>query len=677
VTRRLRVQFEDVEEPPPGAITIHQREVDTADILMFDKYHDESRYLRFQELQVLTGSSAAILFRRWDLDAGGNILPIPAGVYDLLVDDVVQTSITMPAGQNVGTFTLDLTGLQDGWRILDIVRVALPSQSVAPWAVFVNKAGGQAVEHSEIPIMSGSYDLAHDSFDHFWAMVPSTFSPTLVPLTDRSCPSFSTADAPSTLFRENIVPHHKDTNIHRVSITGDGIRTSFNRQNYFFEDLVHRYPHLHLLDGPRGQGTLMMPTHIMVDRHGGAYCMDPWRVVRVSSDGTVTTRAGYRHNTPEPRHFSESRLGEGLELVGDWSAIPVARHGFHELWGGAFDLNTVAFANLDTGAPQQLNSINGDLEHPHSVGPRLFVADSQNNRICLLTFTRDSFTAEPVVTEFLTGLGDPWDVVWAVGTEEGLSTGVIYVAERTSHRIACYNAVTGAFIRTVVDGAALATVSASRFVVPLASLATIRLEDVVAPEGLFYQDSYLYYGSDAMREVRRVHLTTGVIEVVCRPTHDENSHYIKIAVSDGTFGPRGTVFTFTFSIAKFGMPEAFLPDTGPAGTQWGFHSHLSPEISRGRGGIWESLGYPTSGGIGLGRLFVGSTEEGLIRISKVLTGDPVVNNTSYQAGRTLYRSLGYHLFYGANGYRFNDLELPWGEDDDMDYYLTWNGHSAP
>jgi hypothetical protein len=676
VTRRLRVQFEEVEEPPSEAIEINQRSITLASVLLFDGYHRSSRYERFQRLEVLTGTSAPVQFRLWDLASGGNILTIPAGVYDLLVDDVVQTSITMPSGQNVGTFTLDLTGLQDGWHILDIVRVALPSQSVAPWAVFVNKAGGAAVAHSEVPVMSGSYDLSHDQYDHLWAMVPVTDPPQL-PLSERSCPVFSTADSHTTLFRENIVPHRRDGNIHRVNISGDGVQSSFNRQNYFFEDMVDEYPHLHLLDGPRGVGTLMMPTHIMVDRHGGAYCMDPWRVVRVSSDGTVTTRAGYRHNTPQPRHFSESSIGEGLELVGDWSAIPVDRHGFHELWGGAFDLNTVAFANLDTGAPQQLNSINGDLEHPHSVGPRLFVADSQNNRICLLTFTRDSFTAEPVVTEFLTGLGDPWDVVWAVGTEEGLSTGVIYVAERTSHRIACYNAVTGAFIRTVVDGAALATVSASRFVVPLASLATIRLEDVVAPEGLFYQDSYLYYGSDAMREVRRVHLTTGVIEVVCRPTHDENSHYIKIAVSDGTFGPRGTVFTFTFSIAKFGMPEAFLPDTGPAGTQWGFHSHLSPEISRGRGGIWESLGYPTSGGIGLGRLFVGSTEEGLIRISKVLTGDPVVNNTSYQAGRTLYRSLGYHLFYGANGYRFNDLELPWGEDDDMDYYLTWNGHSAP
>jgi hypothetical protein len=286
----------------------------------------------------------------------------------------------------------------------------------------------------------------------------------------------------------------------------------------------------------------------------------------------------------------------------------------------------------------------------------------------LLTFTRDSFTAEPVVTEFLTGLGDPWDVVWVDGS--------IFVSERTSHRIVEYDATTGALIRIVVEGAALATVSENRFVVPLAALSTIRAEDVVAPEGLFYQDDWLYYGSRAMQEVRRVHLTTGEIQVVCRPIIDTNSLYIKIALSDGTFGPRGTVFTFTFSNARFGFPQAFLPNTGPAGTVWGFHSHL-PHLSRGKGGRSNSIGYPTAGGVGLGRLYCGSTEEGLVRLSKSLPEDPTPNEARYNNGVLEWFRRGYRLVYGDSGFGYQGMDLPWGVHDDIDYLLTWNGHVEP
>jgi hypothetical protein len=672
VTRGIRVEFEDVEEPPPsGDIEINRRAVNLASVLLFDGFHRSSRYERYQRLQELTGSTAEIKFRLFDLASGGVELPIPAGVYELLVDDVVQTSVTMPGGTTLGTFTLDITGLDDGWRILDIVRVALPSQSAAQWAVFVNKAGGTVAAQDEIPVMTGSYDLSHSLVDHMWAWVPSTFDPAEHPLPDRTCPSFSTADAATTFYRTNMVMDRKE-NIHRTSVNTRGIRTTFNNQNYEFGDMVREYPTFHLLDGPRGVGTLMMPTHIMVDRHGGAYCLDPWRVVRVGSDGTVTTRCGYRHYEPPHNYGEVPRVPEDMELLGDWSAIPLERRGFHELWGGAFDLLTVAFANLDTGAPQQLNSVNGELEHPHSVGPRLFVADSQRNRICLLTFTRDSFTAEPVVTEFLPGLLDPWDVVWSPGTEEGLSTGVLYISERTGHKITCYNAVTGAFIRTVVSGLPLATVTDNRFVVRTAPLDTIRLEDVVAPEGLYLQGGYLYYGSMAMGEVRRVHLTTGVIEVMCRPTISlELSHFVKIAVSDGTFGPLGTIFTVTFS-NQSSFPQAFLPNTGPAGTSWAYRGDV-PFLMSGKGG-WRSLGYPTAVGVGNGRMYCGSTQEGLVRISKVQTGDPTANETKYNSGANEWKERGYRVVYGDEGFGYQSLPLPWGVHEDIDYFLAWNGH---
>jgi hypothetical protein len=54
---------------------------------------------------------------------------------------------------------------------------------------------------------------------------------------------------------------------------------------------------------------------------------------------------------------------------------------------------------------------------------------------------------------------------------------------------------------------------------------------------------------------------------------DGNSQFVKIALSDGTFGPRGTLFIWTFSNRDLGMPVVFLPD----GTRW--------TLKRGRHGV--------------------------------------------------------------------------------------------
>lgn len=657
-----------------GEITIHRLEISLlSDVLWFTDARRGGSYERFQRLQVLTGNSSSLSFRRW---VNAVASAIQQGTYELLIDDVVHTSTVVSSSVTTASFTVDLTVVADGWHKVE-ARLVGGFQRSAPWFVFFNRLNGTAPAQSQIPVITGTYDLSRGT-DLMWAMIPATFDPPEHPLEERSCTVFSDAASRTTLHRRDVVPI-RHQNINRHSVTSNGIKSTFNTQNYFFSDLIRKYPPVHLLDGARGVGTLMMPTHIMVDRHGGAYCMDPWRVVRVHQDGTISTRCGYRHYQPG-LNWSESpswdppgtpRIPEDIELLGDWSAIPEERHGFHEIWGGAFDLNTVAASSLDTEAPQQLNSVNGELEHPHSTGPRLFVADSQNNRILLLTFQKDSFTAEPVVTEFLTGLDDPWDVVWVEDK--------IYVSERKDHRIVEYNATTGALVRVVVEGAALASVNTSRFVTRLATLDTIRAEDVVAPEGLFYQDDWLYFGSVAMAEVRRVNLLTGVIEVVCRPpvATDLNAHYIKISVSDGSFGPRGTVFVSTFSNATVFQPcGAYLPNTGPEGTRWVLHAQ-SAEIDSGKDGLWHPLGYSTASGVGQGRLYAGSSEEGLVMLSKELISDPTPNYTQYNSGATLWKERGYRLVYGDNGFGYHASALPWGDHPDIDYFLTWNGHVEP
>ncbi len=630
--------------PPPGAIALSSQGMNLASMIVFDAWHEGSRYERYQRLTVLSGATATIKFHGENLAGGGALRPLLAGQYRLLVDGVARATATVATGAVRASFTLDLAPLSQGWHAFDVEIAAGSPETCPRWFMYVDKGLPLPAAGEPIPVASGSYDVAHRGLRHYFGMLPSQqVQPAAWPLPPRECPVFSDPLPYAQMHRENIVPT-REGNILRPNRNARGVVSTFNKQSYFWSDLIRKQPPLPLLDGPRNVGTFQMPTTILVSRQGGAYFADPWRVGRVAPDGTVTTRAGYRHKRPHSYYGG----AQELELVGDWSHIPEQRRGFHEIWGLAWDLGSLA---VDPNKPP----IEG--ENPHATGPRLFVADSQNNRVVLLTFRPDTHE-EPMVTEFLTGLRDPWDVAWAGG--------VLYVTERQSHRIAAYDAVTGAFLRTVVSGAALATVDVNRMVRRSADVAVLRAQPCVAPEGLFHQDGWLYFGSKAQGEVRKVNLETGELKVVCAPTIDGNSQFMKVALSDGTFGPRGTVFTWTWSIGAFGMPMAFLPD----GTRWSYHTYEN--ISRGRGGKWETLGYASAGGIGMGRLLTGSSQEGLIQISKALPTDPAPNSTQYIAGQRQYLERGLNLLHGHHGHGHFGLPLPWGESAAIDYYLKWN-----
>ncbi len=630
--------------PTGPSPALQTQAMDLAKMIVLDSWHESSRYERFQRLTVLSGATATIKFHGEDFAAGGAVRPLLATQYRLLVDGNAMATANLASGDVRGTFTLDLSGLAQGWHAFDVTGGT--AETCPRWFMYVDK--GQPRADANVPVASGSYDVAHRALPHHYTWVPNNLRPRAWPLTPRDCPVFSEALPYAQMFRENIIPT-REGNINRLNRTSTGITSTFNKQAYFWSDLIRKQPTLALLDGPRGVGTLMMPTTILVTRQGGAYFSDPWRIGRVDPDGTVHTRVGWRHKDVASYYDGP----QDLELVGDWSAIPPERRGFHEIWGMAWDM-----ASLATNPAAPLI----DGEHPHVTGPRMFVSDSQNNRVILLTFKPDNRDV-PVVTEFLTGLQDPWDVAWA--------DGVLYVSERKAHRIAAYDAKTGAFLRTVVSGQPLATVDVNRDTVRLADLATLRAEPCVAPEGLFYQDGWLYFASKAQGQVRRINLATGVREVVCEPTLDGNSKFMKIALSDGTFGPRGTVFSCTWSIGAFGMPEAHLPGTGQ---RWGYNSF--EYISRGKGGKWDSLGYASAVGIGLGRLLCGSSEEGLVQISKALPSDPAPNYAMYRTGMNAFLARGHNLVHGHNGYGFHGLALPWGETAEIDYFLKWNGLSA-
>ena len=421
---------------------------------------------------------------------------------------------------------------------------------------------------------------------------------------------------------------------------------------------------LHLLDGPRGVAQTAMITHISiglgtrdaldVDPNSppilALYATDPWRFMRIDNDGKVKTLAGYRHKGRGPYH-EDPQPGPTLELVGDWSAIPEARRGFTELWGLAWVESTLA---TDIHAPRIPEE---DNRQPHVGNPACLLADTQNNRVCKVTFDGKSHATPAKITEWVTGLGNPWDVVrWR---------DQYIVGERSTSKIVAYDE-NGEVLRVVLQRDASrpgnATITPQWEAEPVGTIAEIQAQPVVAPEGLYVLDDWLYYGSRVMQQVRRVHLVTGQIEVVCTPVGagSAGNRWHKIAVSDGTFGPRGTIFVQTWSNNGTPAQLGYLPD----GSRW-ILDGAEP---------WKSTGYGNAVAVGHGRMYSASAEYGLLRYSKKLAFDPSIDHALYEKGRMTYVESHARLLWGPAGYSPWGLPPPWGWSDAVDYYLTLNGH---
>jgi hypothetical protein len=227
---------------------------------------------------------------------------------------------------------------------------------------------------------------------------------------------------------------------------------------------------------------------------------------------------------------------------------------------------------------------------------------------------------------------------------------------------------TGQLLRVVVQGQPLATVDVNREVWRLASLDVCRAADCVAPEGLAIMDGWLYWGSKAQAQIKRVNLTTGVIEVHSIVRIDGNSKFCKIAVSDGTFGPRGMVAYATWSNADYGWP-AFQTST----SGWGLGGANLNGVMAGFSG---HFGYSTAVGIGYGQMIFGGNDEGLLRVTKRLPTDTVASTAAKNGGSEWFLT-GHKLLHGASGFGYFGLPLPWGESANIDAFLTHNGHTPP
>jgi len=500
----------------------------------------------------------------------------------------------------------------------------------------------------------GSYGLLHPykasstespTPRHMSAMVPAVYSPVTQPIALRECPEFATEPRRDQLVQTQLAICRQDDKYRTVTKGGTLLNTA-NRQDYFYSDMSEPRPRFQMLDGPRGRGTVVCPTHMEVGGAtppgmgfvGNVYFCEPRRFGKIRASGEVVTLAGERHRAP-PSYWDDAV--QNVDLVGDWSQMPANRpHYFKKLWGMTW--NSFTF-RTDTTAPP--NPAERNLQ-PHITGVEAFLADSLNDRVAKLKFDKDSHLVPPIVTEFFLGR-ECWDVV-----ELGFESQLLAISVRQENRI------------VVVD---MAGVVVEQFGATL-------------PEGLYYlpdsttpRDGWLYYGSKATKSVRKRHMTTGQDLLAANLTTaiDTNSMYVKIAVSDGTFGPRGMIGVVTWSNNRYGYPALYRANgseidgwlwagTARPGRQWVGSADPPP-------------GYTSAIGFGFGRMVFGTVHEGAIQLSKALPTDAPMS-AMYFTGQREWYDRGYQLTHGHRGFGQYGLPQPWGVSNPIDAFLIGNGH---
>ena len=618
--------------PPPASATgVTAQQINLARLVGIDSYFGGGRYERFENAAAVWKTDVvSVLLRGWDVSAGGSARPLATGTYTLQIDGADAASVVVAAGQVKATISVDVSALPQGYHRLDVT--CPPGESCPAWYAYRAPAGEAFKWPDKVPVTTGTYGLTHplggDPATHVFAWVPARWAPTTLPLPAREYPAFSTVPGRQNLVQHQLVVCRPD-DTDRLQVKHDGLPLTANQQAYFESDLYSKLPHLVLLDGPRGEGTTVMPTHVQVGRRGGAYVTTSWSLQHIDAAGTVKTLVGYRHKKP-PTFWPEE---PELDLVGDWSAIPVERRGFQGLWGFAWDARTLA---VDEAAPTMPNG--GVDEHPHLTGPVGFVSDYKRDRVCSITFDPRSHETPAKVAEHITGLKGPWDVVF--------DDGLLYVSERAGNQVRVCDATTGA---------------------------TVRLMPWSSPEGLFVLDGWLYVGSSALRNVERVSLGPDSLppQLVCTVPWNDNSRYVKLAVSDGTFGPRGLVGVVTWSNGGYGYPFLFSPEGKRLDTWlWSGTERKGPPWLAQHG--LPSPGYPTCVGFGQGRMVCGTSQEGLMVMSKSLPTDGLTPDVT--AGLRQWSERGYQLTHGHGGFGFFGLPLPWGDRPAIDAYLTACGH---
>ena len=679
--------------PPSGLGDIISKPINMAKTLMMAGFmaapvgYDPGRYERQQSPCILRGNSALFRATTNNFAAGGVRVPFGAATtLTLLFDDKpVATQNVLAMDSNV-LFSVDLTNIAEGWYRTSVSGLDA-TWSVLDYAAYVLK-GTVAQPQTKMPVVTGSYTLAMMGapYTHKFAWVPAQFTPTIMPLAPRECPAFSDIPKRTNLVLTQVV-HGRFGDTYRPCVTKEGLLVSANKQPYMFFDFQQPKPIMPLLDGPRGRGTLFCATHLEIgiaaptaaESDGvtglipNIYFTDPWRVGKVRASGEVVTLAGWRHKDV-PQFWGDPI---NAELVGDWSSIPVARRGFNELWGLAWRIPGIDYAHAVIPTEKLMHPHKSDGPGPHGV--QAFAADQRTvmpngkGRLVKLQFDPLSHYTPPVVTEFH---GDGWNQ--------------------------CFDVVSNGNVNPV-QGAAIVSDADFRLWASDRMGHRIRVFDMNAnevetwtgipqPEGLALFERadglWLYYTSTVRAGategggiinfyIRRRHTVTkeDVLIVDCKATIpyfiNNNTLLGKIAVSDGTFGPRGMIAYTTWSNSYYGYPILLDGDTGAMIDFLTVKQYVDAP-PRGIGTPGQT--YTSAAGIGSGRMVYSTACDGLTMISHFLPTDTVLP-AAVALGEKEWHDNGYIQTHGHYGMGQYGLPLPWGKSENIDAFLTAHGHT--
>lgn len=604
-----------------------------------------SPYVRYTGiLKWAPGSQVTVEYQRGRLRDSATPPDLSERAYTLNVDGLPVSTVTV--GNGVSRWNFRFTApTTPGWKTLNVAGLSEEETDVTYFAV----VGG--VSDGPVPVVQSSLELSKlsgENYAHAWAWVP-VGDAVARPTPDHTYLPVESEDqqtADMLVAGDNAPP---TTQAQWV----DGTWSAMGSQAYFWDDVIRNDPRVHLKDGPRGIGTLCFATHIEVGRgtqtadpssapRRNVYATDPWRVVRISNTGQITTLAGYRHTT--------GRSDVPPELVGDWSAIPSARRGFRLLWGMCWDSRTTLH-NIDTSAPPIPSE---DNRQPHLTGPRMYVTDSRWNRLCRIEFDGKSHATPAKVSEIAVDLPGPWDCV------EDESTATMLVSLRESHKI----------VRMTFDGEIVEVIAERDTNTPGnatpdgrhimwrkdCTLDQARAQPVLAPEGLYLLDGMLYVGSLAQAQITVFDLATKQIVRRVPITVSNNSTFVKLAVSDGSYAPRGTIFFCTFDVQHGARWYGIKPD----GTRWNSTKNAP----------YPMEDYQMSVGIGGGRMIVGGSDFGMVRFFR---GDQV-NGALYNQGAAEFKNGAMRIVYGPHG--VGPYSLPADASEALRYYVARNYGAA-
>ncbi len=617
-------------------------------------------YQRFTDYQVMSGASAFVYQYRTTTVSGPRYLP--AKSYTLMIDGAAAGAVAFAEGQAWTRVAVDPRKFPRGWLRVTVQGGADGEESV-PWWLY-NDQGQAGPER--MPVCESSHKTPTDptAREHAQTWERPTYTPTPAPLARREYPDVTAA---TKVHAQCVTRPERGVNITVPSVTAAGVVTAANLQSYFWYRQLDRWPTVPLLDGPRGVGTHGQTTHIEVgvgQRFPGGppmntfYFSDPWRVSRGKEDGRTETLVGYRHNGMAS-YWGDGANQKTLELVGDWSAVPAERRG---LWNvRSFCWDEASLAVDMTAAP--IDAEEGRL--PHIVAPVMYVAEMRESgkgkaltgRVLRVEFNARAHGVPPKVTELAVGLPGPWGIV-----DDGAR---VIVALRNASQIVAIDKATGAQTVLLQGDSKLAPVAENGIPILIGARDVRRAEPVITPECLKIQDGHLYIGSFAAESVKRMNLATGQIDqgYMVPVWMQRQSWFVEFALSDGTFGPRGTVFAQTWGQSDHAGAYGTQPDGKP------FKAHLGAAP-------WAmGTGYPCAVAVGHGRLYTASSNLGLTRYGAAAAGDMAINGALYRQGETEWDAMHGNLRWGSMGFGDHGHALPWGQSAAIDHYLA--AHDAP